>query len=152
MTSKLFLREDSPKHSDQIIMVDDDELDFLVTQRSLKMAFLENEVLWLDDGQKLLSYLGQKAQSKKNKPNYPMLIFLDINMPTDASTVLNELERLDILDHLKIVLLSNSKNSGSAEGKMEQIPFIRKPLTFDKLYQYILKNEDFIFQKMEALS
>lgn len=146
--SKLLLKDNTVNLSNDIIMVDDDELDFIVTQRSFKMSYLENEMHWMDSGEKLINHLFEKDPISKDKNTPPLLIFLDVSMPIkDGKETIDEIKKHTDISKFNIVLLTGSDQVSIQQKGLGDFPYIRKPLTFEKLYNYILNSDKFILHK-----
>lgn len=125
----------SPK---KILLVDDDETTHFLTQRILKRAEIEVDMLTAKHGQEALSIVKEVCQNEK----CPELILLDIQMPVmDGFEFLAELQKSADLSSapLKIVLLSSSTHQLDV-ARAKQFPvidFIEKPLTPEKLSRFL---------------
>ncbi|MEM1436161.1 MAG: response regulator, partial [Pseudomonadota bacterium] len=62
----------------EILMIDDDELDVELFQRTLKKRRIANRLIWAKDGVEGLDILRGESPTKINRP---VMILLDINMP-----------------------------------------------------------------------
>lgn len=121
------------RDSRRVLVVEDDEDDFFLTQRELR-KFVVTSILHVEDGQQAIDYLaGMGTYVDRAAFPFPDLMFLDLKM--------NHVTGLDVLrwvgDHLpqttlKIFVLTGSneprdqefvRKSGAAAG------YIVKPLT-----------------------
>ena len=121
------------KDSRRVLVVEDDEDDFFLTQRELR-KFVGTPILHVENGQRAIEYLaGIGSYVDRSNFPFPDLMFLDLKM--------NHVNGLDVLhwvgDHLpqctlKIFVLTGSNEprdrelvriSGAAAG------YIVKPLT-----------------------
>ena len=62
-----------------VLLVEDNEADVIITSEILKMAGLDSEVMVVTDGEQVLDYLLKKGIYSESK--IPELIILDINIP-----------------------------------------------------------------------
>lgn len=144
---KLKLADAAAEYSDRILIVDDDEIDFDLTQKSFNDAFFENDVLWLESGEELFNYLERKGRfTELGNPN-PILILLDLNMPrVSGQEVLERLKAEGKLDHLRIVLLTNASADYIEESQLNQFPYIQKPLSFEEFLDFVMSEPLFVFE------
>ena len=66
----------------RILLAEDDDDDFYLTERALKENRLHNEISRVKDGDELMRYLrhgGEFSQGKQTPE--PSLVLLDLNMP-----------------------------------------------------------------------
>ncbi len=118
----------------QILLVDDNEDDILMTLEAFHEANITNQVQIARDGQEALDFLGGSPQYK-NAAN-PILILLDINMPRrNGFEVLQAIKSDRELRHIPVVMLTTSTREEDvvksyAIGACSYIP---KPSLFDDL-------------------
>ena len=93
-----------------ILLVDDDDVDTLIVQRSLKELKVTNELVCRVDGEDALEYLRNEGNPK------PCVILLDLNMP-----------RMNGFEFLKIA---------KADDNLKKIPVV--VLTTSDMDQHIL--------------
>ena len=117
-----------------ILVVEDTELDKYIIEFNLKMLGITNTIIFKTTATDTLVYL-----SEIDPENYPVLIFLDLNLPE-----MNGFEFLEIFngfqqnqkEKTKIVVLSSSKNQDEID-KAEQfssvLKFVSKPIDQKKL-------------------
>lgn len=65
-------------NDNEIIMVDDDEMEFTIAERYLKKSKLKNKLLTFQGGQPFLDYM-QGVKSGEHR--IPALVLLDVRMP-----------------------------------------------------------------------
>lgn len=144
---KLTLFDPQKDYSDKVLIVDDDEDDFEITLYNFRESKFENEILWLSSGQRMIDYLLRQNDFEKTGHENPVLIFLDVNMPEmNAEETLELLEKSMDISQLRIVLLTNADREWLQNTKLEQLPYIQKPLSFDKMYEYVMQHKYFLFQ------
>lgn len=119
-----------------ILMADDDEDDFLLTQRALKKSRLINQLIRVSDGEELLDYLRQKGKYNKSNTKLPSFILLDLNMPRmDGREALKEIKSDPELKDIPVVVFTTSKAEEDIikSYKLGVNSFVTKPVTFDSL-------------------
>jgi two-component system, response regulator len=95
----------------EIILVEDNMSDADLVIRSLKKNNLANQVLHLEDGQKVLDYIFSEGEwAGRNKQNVPRVILLDLKMPkVSGIEVLQRLKSNEETRSIPIVVLTSSK-------------------------------------------
>jgi len=87
-----------------ILLVEDDQVDTMTVQRSLKEIHVTNPLVTVENGEEALRYL-QNTQREK-----PCIILLDLNMP-----IMNGIEFLRVIKHddqlkcIPVVVLTTSE-------------------------------------------
>jgi CheY-like chemotaxis protein len=90
-----------------ILLVDDDEGDVLLTKKALRDGKLCNVINVARDGVEALAFL-RRESGYEDAPR-PDLIFLDLNMPRkDGREVLEEIKQDDQLRTIPVVVLTTS--------------------------------------------
>lgn len=89
----------------KIVLVEDDELDADMTQRTLNSIPIGNELVWLETGKELINYLDEYGSA------HISLVILDLKMP-----IMSGLEALEIIKadkerygYFPIVILTSSQ-------------------------------------------
>ncbi|WP_158267490.1 response regulator [Adhaeribacter arboris] len=122
----------------KILLVDDDATAIFLSQRTLKRAEIEVEVLTAEHGLAALEIVKRVCEQEQ----CPELILLDINMPVmdgfeflEALQTSADLSKADI----KIVLVSSSTHylDIARSKKYPGIDCIEKPLTIEKVSQFL---------------
>lgn len=95
-----------------ILLIEDDEDDYLILMESFKALGFEHEVRWMCDGDKALDFLSHlKPKQARVDSFWPDMILLDLNMPKmDGFEVLKEIKSDKRLRHIPVVILSTSKD------------------------------------------
>ena len=119
-----------------ILMADDDPDDRAMTQEALRESRVANELRFVEDGERLMSYL-HRREGYEDAPR-PGLILLDLNMPRkDGREALAEIKADPGLRRIPVVILTTSR----AEEDMLRgydlgaASYISKPVTFDRLVE-----------------
>lgn len=132
-----------PNNSHLIVVADDNEDDFLLTQHALKDSGVQ--LKWVRDGEELMHYLLGKNQR-------PSLILLDLNMPKiDGRKALAEIKRNPDLKRIPVVILTMSKTQDDVVNSynLGANSFIRKPVNFDAFSQLLNKLNHYWFKVVE---
>ena len=127
----------------EILLVEDNEDDILLTKRALAKSNLKNEIIVARDGVEAIDYLfGNGANSCLDGNLCPMLILLDIHLPKiDGLGVLKRI-RDDKRTHLcRVVILTSSKEESDLirSYQLGVNSFIRKPVDFSQFAEAILQ-------------
>jgi len=114
------------KHS--ILLVEDDELDVISVQRSLKKLGSEYELYSAYNGKEALAML-----TENNSTFRPDVILLDLNMPKmNGIEFLSVLRNDDRLKHIRVFIMTTSTEIAdrSATDKLGISGYIIKPLNY----------------------
>lgn len=121
----------------QILLAEDDDEDFYLTERALKENRLRNEISRVKDGEELMRYLRHSGEfNAAVRTPEPSLILLDLNMPKmDGREALREIKSDPVLHHIPVVVLTTSRAEADVVRAYEfgVNSFITKPLTFQGL-------------------
>ena len=112
-----------------ILLIEDDELDVISVQRSLKKIDIKYELFTAYNGKEALAML--KAE---NTTLYPDLILLDLNMPKmNGIEFLKNLRADSSLKNLKVFIMTTSAESTdrSAAEELGISGYIIKPLNYN---------------------
>lgn len=86
-----------------ILIVEDDQVDFMTIQRALRHLESKNPVHHATDGEKALEYLRDSTKPR------PGLILLDLNMPRmNGRELLNHIKSDPVLKMIPVVILTTS--------------------------------------------
>ncbi len=120
-----------------VVLIDDDKTFNFINERIIRMSTFAKNIQSFVNANTALKEL--KANVATHPEVFPMVIFLDINMPImDGWEFLDELKSFpeNILKCLKVYMLTSSIDENDIEkSKQYQVvyDFISKPLTTDKL-------------------
>jgi CheY-like chemotaxis protein len=130
----------------QILLVEDNEGDIILTLEAFKELKVKNTVSVVKDGEAAIEFL-------KNKDQYagslmPHLILLDINMPKlNGIEVLDYIKKDQRLKKIPVVMLTTSSSESDISECYEKSAncFITKPLDFGKFVNVVEAIESFWF-------
>jgi two-component system response regulator len=120
-----------------ILVADDDPDDRMMIQEAFTENRIANEIVFVEDGEELMSFLRREEgyANLKDEP-YPGIILLDLNMPKkDGREALRELKADPDLCRIPIIVLTTSQ----AEEDIVRTygdgvsSFITKPVSFEGL-------------------
>ncbi len=95
------------KHFLDILLVEDNEDDVIMTMEAFADAGISNDIHVVRDGEEALSFLHQKG--KFVDAHHPGLILLDINLPRkNGMELLEEIKADATLRHIPIIMLTTS--------------------------------------------
>ncbi|HET7184334.1 MAG TPA: response regulator [Terriglobales bacterium] len=118
----------------RILLAEDDDDDFYLTDRALKENRLRNEISRVKDGEELMEYLRHEGKfAGSNGFPAPSLILLDLNMPRkDGREALKEIKSDPKLRHIPVVVLTTSRAEEDVvrSYQLGVNSFITKPVTF----------------------
>lgn len=118
--------------SKSILLIEDDELDVISVQRSLKKIGGTHRLYTAYNGVEALSVLNGKGEVKMDE--LPDIILLDINMPKmNGIEFLEELRRDKRFDSIKIFVMttSNEEKDRAATEQFGVNGYYIKPLNFN---------------------
>lgn len=136
------------KISVNILIVEDSDSDFEVTERAFIKAGMPKENLFrCRDGDEALDFLYKKGTYENdNKVIRPNLILLDLNLPgTDGREVLREIKSDENLKEIPVLILTTSMDERDIEScyKMGANTYIHKPVNFSGFMEAIQRLKDF---------
>ena len=130
----------------EILMVEDNPVDVLVTREALKQGRIINNLSVAEDGEEALDFLFRTGQfSAAPRPD---LILLDLNLPKkDGREILTELKNNPDLRSIPVVILTTSQ---AEEDVLRSYDcgancFIVKPVDLEQFTSTIRSIEDFWF-------
>ena len=117
-----------------ILMVDDDEEDFVLVKEALESKQYKVDLYWAEDGYEAMNFLFRRG-IYKNAP-IPDLILLDLNMPgKNGFEVLRELKAQEKFRKIPVVILTSSRDRENVSRGygIGASSFMLKPMTFDEM-------------------
>ncbi len=133
-----------------ILMADDDADDRQMAKEALEEARLANDLHFVEDGEALMDYLGQRGEySDPNKSPRPGLILLDLNMPKkDGREAIREIKADTELRRIPIVVLTTSRAEEDIYRTYDLgvSSYITKPVSFDGLVEVMKTMKRYWFE------
>jgi len=102
-----------------VLVVEDHPVDEMLTRDAIATSSLEASIFVVHDGAQALEYL--KNQDSLNYQQRPDIVLLDINIPKrNGLEVLREVRRDRTIQHLPVIMLTNSINPEDMEASYKQ--------------------------------
>ena len=130
----------------EILLVEDNEGDILLTLEAFKEMKVKNTVTVVKDGVDAIDFLKQRSLAKDNA--MPDLILLDINMPKlNGIGVLEFIKKDEKFRRIPVVMLTTSSSQEDIAECYDKYAncFITKPLDFGKFMEVVEQVEAFWF-------
>ena len=138
------LTESTPVRPIEVLLVEDDEGDVLMTREALAEGKVINRLNVVNDGVEAVEYLrrdGQYAEASR-----PDLILLDLNLPKkDGRQVLEEVKADDDLRRIPVIVLTTSAADEDVlrSYDLHANAYVTKPVDFDRFVEVIRQIDDF---------
>lgn len=130
----------------EILLVEDNENDVLLTRQGFKRAKLMVNLHHVRDGEECMRFL--RKQGEYSAAPTPDLVLLDLNMPKmDGREVLAEIVKDDTLRQLPVVILTTSAEEREILDmyRLRCSSYIVKPVDFDQFLGAIRLIGDYWF-------
>jgi CheY-like chemotaxis protein len=128
----------------QILLVEDNEGDIILTKEALSDAKIKNKVIVARDGEEAINYLDNGVET--GGEDLPDLILLDINLPKiDGKEVLQYIKSAASLKKIPVVMLTTSSSQIDVLDAYAHHAncFITKPVDLNKFFEVVKMIEDF---------
>ncbi|NCP85324.1 MAG: response regulator [Bacteroidetes bacterium] len=133
----------------EILLVEDNPMDVILTLDAFKEAKLKNNVHVARSGEDALDYLfGRGKFSDRDAFPLPSLILLDLKMPgIDGFEVLRQIKNTDILKRIPVIVLTSSKEEGDRTLSYDigANSYLMKPVAFTGFIDVIKRIDDYWF-------
>jgi len=127
-----------------ILLVEDNEGDILLTKEALEEVKLANNVSIARDGEIAIKFLNKEAPYENE--DEPDLILLDINLPKiNGLEVLKYIKTSEHLRHIPVIVLTTSSSYDDVASSYRNYAncYIVKPVEIDDFLKAVSKIEDF---------
>jgi CheY-like chemotaxis protein len=130
----------------EILLVEDDPGDALITREALEHSKVLNNLRVLANGEEAIAYLrrtGEHAEATR-----PDLILLDLNLPrVDGREVLAEIKADPDLRRIPVVVLTTSAAEEDVlrSYDLHANAYVTKPVDFERFVDVVRKVDDFFF-------
>jgi len=115
-----------------ILLVEDNEMDVILTKKCFEEVDPTIHLYPVDNGLEAMAFLRQ--QGKYTDSPTPDLVLLDLNMPMmDGRQTLAEITADESLQHIPVVVLTNSQDANDVRSvyKLRANSYLRKPVDFN---------------------
>ncbi|HXR83983.1 MAG TPA: response regulator [Hanamia sp.] len=132
------------KHEINILLVEDNEGDILLTLEALNEAKIHNAINVVKDGDAALQYI--KKEGEYVNVETPDLILLDINLPKmDGIEVLAKIKNDELLRVIPVVMLTTSDSEKDIFQAYQSHAncYITKPVNYANFMEVIQTIKDF---------
>ena len=128
----------------EILLVEDDPGDVLMTKEALADAKMANELHVVSNGEEALAFLFQEGEYP-DAPR-PGLILLDLNLPrVDGREVLARIKADEILRRIPVVVLTTSEAEEDILRSYDLYAnaYVTKPVDFEAFVKVVRQVDDF---------
>ncbi len=128
----------------QILLIEDNEGDILLTMEALKEGKFHNTVSVVRDGEEAIMFLNREG--KYTNEQLPDIILLDINLPkVDGKEVLQFIKTHELYKRIPVVMLTTSSSEKDIVDSYNGYAncYIIKPVSFDSFLEVVRSIEDF---------
>jgi len=138
------LTDSDPVRPIEVLLVEDDEGDVLMTREALAEGKVINRLNVVNDGVEAVEYL--RRDGKYSDASRPDLILLDLNLPKkDGRQVLEEVKADDSLRRIPVIVLTTSAADEDVlrSYDLHANAYVTKPVDFDRFVEVIRQIDDF---------
>ena len=133
----------------QILLVEDNQMDVVLTLDAFREAKLKNTIHVARNGQEALDYLfGNDKYANRDEFPLPALILLDLKMPgIDGFEVLRQVKGTEKLKRIPVIILTSSREEGdhALSYDIGANSYLLKPVSFDGFTDVVRKIDDYWF-------
>lgn len=136
---------DRKTRSVNILLIEDNEGDVILTKRAFKQAKFLNNLSVVKSGEKALDFI--KSANESDSP-LPDLIILDLNLPgMDGQEVLSVIKNSEETKHIPVIVLSSSKAQQDVvkSYSLHANAYMLKPVSLEGFQDAIQKIGNFWF-------
>ena len=136
--------EVGPTSSINLLLVEDDPGDAMMTREALDQAKVVHQLHVVDNGEAAIAFLRQQGEYA-DAPR-PDLIFLDLNLPrVDGREVLAFVKGDDSLRRIPLVILttSDSEDDIARSYDLHANAYVTKPVDFESFLKVVRQVDDF---------
>ncbi|MEH0938741.1 response regulator [Micromonospora psammae] len=128
----------------EVLLVEDDPGDVLMTQEAFEEHKLRNRLNVVSDGAEALAYL--RREGRYADAVTPDLILLDLNLPRrDGREVLEEIKEDEQLRRIPVVVLTTSQADEDIlrSYQLHANAYVTKPVDFDRFISVVRQIDEF---------
>jgi CheY-like chemotaxis protein len=130
----------------QILLVEDDPGDVLITKEALEHSKVFNALHTASNGEEALAFL--RREGAYADAVVPDLILLDLNLPrVDGREVLAQVKEDPVLRRIPVVVLTTSQADEDVlrSYDLHANAYVTKPVDFDRFVQVVQQVDEFFF-------
>jgi CheY-like chemotaxis protein len=138
--------EDGDVRPIQILLVEDDPGDVLITKEALEHSKVFNTLHCAANGEEALAFL--RREGAYADAVVPDLILLDLNLPRiDGREVLAQVKDDPVLRRIPVVVLTTSQAEEDVlrSYDLHANAYVSKPVDFDRFVQVVQQVDEFFF-------
>jgi len=123
-----------------VILAEDSLSDIELFKAYMDIGNIQFNLKYVRNGEEFCDYVLDIKD--KNDPNFPDLVFLDLNLPKiSGQEILVFLKKSKLFNKVPAIVLSGSDNNVDISSSMKKgaLDYLVKPLNFDKLKPVIKK-------------
>lgn len=131
-------------NSINILLVEDNEGDILLTTEALEEGKLLNNLMIVRDGHEAIQFLSKEGKYANSKT--PDLVLLDINLPKkNGHEVLKYIKTHPTIKHIPVIILTTSSSDTDIMKAYQSYAncFISKPVELDNFLDVVTNIENF---------
>lgn len=136
--------ENAPAAPIQVLLVEDDPGDVLMTREAFQDYKIANELTVVSNGEDAVAYLRKEGAFADAAT--PDLVLLDLNLPRrDGREVLREIKGDDALRRIPVVVLttSDAEEDVLSSYDLHANAYVRKPVDFQQFVAAVRAIDDF---------
>lgn len=136
--------EQPPSHPIEVLLVEDDPGDVLMTQEAFSDYKIANRLTVVSNGEDAIAYL--RKQGRFADVATPDLVLLDLNLPRrDGREVLLDIKGDPELRRIPVVILTTSEAEEDviAAYDLHANAYVRKPVDFEQFVAAVRAIDDF---------
>ncbi|HEX4867943.1 MAG TPA: response regulator [Acidimicrobiales bacterium] len=130
----------------QILLVEDDPGDVLITQEALEHSKVANTLFTVSNGEEAIAFLRQEGDYAD--AGVPDLILLDLNLPRlDGREVLAQIKEDPALRRIPVVVLTTSQAEEDVlrSYDLHANAYVTKPVDFAQFVNVVRQVDEFFF-------
>jgi CheY-like chemotaxis protein len=123
-----------------VLLAEDDDGHATLVSRNLKRAGIANDLVHVSDGQEALDYVRCEGAYRSRKPDGPLMLLLDINMPRmDGIEVLRQIKSDEDTAQIPVIMLTTTDDPREVERcyKLGCSVYITKPVEYDAFVEAV---------------
>ena len=135
---------DGPAQPIEVLLVEDDPGDVLMTQEAFQDYKIANRLSVVTNGEDAMAYL--RKQGRYADVATPDLVLLDLNLPRrDGRDVLRDVKADPVLRRIPVVVLttSDAEDDVLASYDLHANAYVRKPVDFEQFVAAVRAIDDF---------